>query len=69
MKGNVYEESPQRPIKDKPKKSYTKLNNFQTIKVGINDNDSNMSTPKAEGGIVLNENGGVSGLQDINMNF
>jgi hypothetical protein len=58
----VYEESPVRPIKDKPKKSYTKLNNFQTVKIGANgDNDSNASTPKNEGGITLTE-GGVQAI-------
>jgi hypothetical protein len=54
VKDNVYEESPVRPIKEKPKKSLTKHFNFQTVKVGglpDHENDSNMSTPKNEGGI------------------
>ena len=63
-----------RPVKDKPakKSSYIKASNFQTVKVSMGateGNDSNMSTPKAEGGIVMNNGAGVSGLQDINMNF
>lgn len=40
-----------RPIKEKPKKSLTKAYNFQTIKVGLmdeNEGDSNISTPKNE---------------------
>ncbi len=58
-------------MKEKPKKSYMKASNFQTVKVlGITEtNDSNMSTPKAEGGIVINNGAGVSGLQESNMNF
>lgn len=34
MKGIIYEESPQRPIKEQPKKSLTKHFNFQAVKVG-----------------------------------
>jgi len=58
VKGNVYEESPVRPLQEKPKKSYIKLNTFQTVKVRKSC-DSNMSTPKNEGGI---HDGSVQGL-------
>ena len=54
VKGLIYEESPVRPIKEKPKKSLTKHFNFQTVKVGgvgLADVDSLISTPKNEGGI------------------
>jgi hypothetical protein len=40
-----------REILIKPKKSLTKHLNFQAVKVGLDDNDSNMSSPKNEGGI------------------
>lgn len=52
VKVNVVEESPTRPIKEKPKKSLSKLFNFQAVKVtGLDDNDSMGSTPKSEGGL------------------
>lgn len=50
----MFEVSPARPLQEKPKKSLMKHFNFQAVKVGgldDNDNDSNTSTPKAEGGI------------------
>lgn len=57
----IYEESPQRPIKDKPKKSLTKHFNFQTVKVGgLAESDSVISTPKNEGGLADSEIGGNS---------
>ena len=66
VKGNIYEESPVRPIKEKPKKSFTKHFNFQTIKVGLATEDlegeSNISTPKNEGGFKEELSGRV---QDI----
>lgn len=69
----IYEESPVRPIKEKPKKSLTKHFNFQTVKVGSNDNnDSIMSTPKNESGIPKGEESTssrmnhASGTKDIN---
>jgi hypothetical protein len=59
VKGNVYEESPVRPPnQEKPKISYIKSGNFQTFKVRESC-DSNMSTPKKEGGV---PDGSVQGL-------
>ena len=69
VKGNVYEESPVRPIKEKPKKSLTKHFNFQTVKVGgLGENDSQMSTPHNEGGIPRGEESGNKMLE-IDLNF
>jgi hypothetical protein len=53
VKGNVYEESPVRTIPEKQKKSLTKHFNFQTVKIGlIDENDSNISSPKNEGEVL-----------------
>jgi hypothetical protein len=48
----VYEVSPARPVQDKPLKSLTKHLNFQAVKIGgLDEDDSNTSTPLNEGGI------------------
>jgi hypothetical protein len=53
VKINPIEESPERPVnKDKPKKSLSKIFNFNTVRADIiEDNDSMGSTPKSEGGL------------------
>ncbi len=54
VKVNALEESPVRPVplNAKPKKSLSKIFNFQTVKIQSNeDNDSMGSTPKSEGGL------------------
>ncbi len=52
VKGNAIEESPVRPIdNEKPKKSLSKIFNFQPVKIQQEENDSLCSTPKSEGGL------------------
>ena len=52
MKVNAIEESPVRPImNEKPKKSLSKIFNFQPVKIQQEENDSLCSTPKSEGGL------------------
>ena len=67
MKGIIYGESPQRPIKEPPKKSLSKHFNFQAVKVGgVLETESQISTPKNEGGIRDTEVRSSSALSNIN---